>query len=255
MPKGESKLARLLPGIAARGAETQESARKLARKEEDAAALPSAYGAERKKGVAFWSVLCLMLSMLLGSMAFAMSCVPQRVALPTISPTGQDVESHAGSPLRFWQQTQNRFSYLSATDHVLAGALLVNFLAWLAAAVSVWGAGHWLIVRCYSRRWKFSLADMLAMTAAAAFFLGAWRMDHAFRQSEDARRFLQTVSEDANHRPVYAGPLVVPISEVSPPAFLFFCLAGGSVGINLFHIVDRYALQWRPLKGSADFKD
>src|SRR5262245_30887035 len=98
MPKGESKLARLLPGIAARGAETQESVRKQARKEADEAALPSAYGAERKGKVAFWSVLCLMLSMLLGSVAFALSCVPQSVALPTTSPTGQDIESHAGSP-------------------------------------------------------------------------------------------------------------------------------------------------------------
>ena len=248
MLKGESKLARLLPGIAARGAETQESVRKQGRKEADEAALPSAYGAERKGRVAFWSVLCLMLSMLLGSVAFALSCVPQRMALPAPSLNGQDVEILAGSPLRFCQVIPNRFSYLPGNDGVLVGALLVNFLAWLVAAVSVWGACHWLIVRWYSRRWKFSLADLLAMTAAAAFFLGAWRMDFAFRQSEDARRFLQTVGEDVDHRPVYAGPLVVPISEVSPPAFLFFCLAGGSVGINLFHIIDRYALQMRPLK-------
>jgi hypothetical protein len=243
-----SKLARLLPSIAARGAETQESVRKNARQEEEESSLPSAYVAERKGRTAAWSITCLVLSLLMGGVAFSLSCIPQRIALPTSSLTGQDVESFAGSPLRFWQESPSRFRYLSTADGVFAGGLLVNFLAWLAAALSVWGAGHWLIVRWYSRRWKFSLADMLAMTAAAAFLLGAWRMDYAFRQSEPARRFLQTVSEDAEHRPVYQGPLVAPISDVSTPAFLFFCLAGASVGINLFHIVDRYALQMRQLK-------
>lgn len=241
-----SKLARLLPGIAARGAESQESVRKNARQEEDKPSLPSAYVAERKGRVAAWSIACLVLSLLMGSVAFALSCVPSRVALSV--PRGQDVDNFAGSPLRFWQEVPNRFRYLSVGDDVLLGALLVNFFAWLAAALSVWGACHWLIVRWHSRRWKFSLADMLAMTAAAAFLLGAWRMDFAFRHSEAARRFLQTVSEDAEHQPVYRGPLVVPISNVSTPALVFFCLAGASVGINLFHIVDRYALQMRQLK-------
>ena len=165
MPPDESKLARLLPGIAARGAETQESVRKNARKESDESALPSAYGAEKKGRVAFWSVLCLVLSMLLGSVAFALSCVPQRTAIPNATVRGQTTESFAGSPLLFWQETSNRFRYLSAFDGVLVGALLVNFLTWLAAAVSVWGACHWLIVRWYSRRGKFSLADMLATSS------------------------------------------------------------------------------------------
>jgi len=73
-------------------------------------------------------------------------------------------------------------------------------------------------------------------------------MDYAFSQSQNARHFLQTVSEDAQHKPVYQGPLVVPISQVSTPALLFFCLAGASAGINMFHIVDRYALQMRQFK-------
>lgn len=244
MPPDDSKLARLLPGIAARGAETHESARKNAR-QETVAALPSAYDAERKGRVGWWSVSCLLLSCLLGAVAFALSCTPQRIA----SPGGAGpFESFAGSPLRFWQGVPKNVLLHPVGNMEQESLFLVNALVWLAAALSVWGACHWLIVRWYSRRWKFSLADMLAITAAAAFMLGAWRMDYAFRHSESARRFLQTVSEDAQHLPVYRGPLVVPISEVSLPALWFFCLAGASVGINVFHIVDRYALQMRQLK-------
>lgn len=246
MPPDESKLARLLPGIAARGAETQESVRKNARKESNEAALPSAYGAEKKGRVAVWSICCLVLSISLGSVAFALSCIPQTVPLAVPALNGLKAENFAGSPLRFWIEVP---SFVRPSESkVLVGAFFVNAFVWMAAALSVWGACHWLIVRWYSRRWKFSLADMLAMTAAAAFLLGAWRMDYTFRHSETARRFLQTVSEDSEHRPVYQGPLVSPISQISTPAFLFFCLAGASVGINLFHIVDRYALQMQPLK-------
>jgi hypothetical protein len=245
MPPDKSKLARLLPGIAARGAETQESVRKNARKVA-VAALPSAYVAEKKGRVAWWSTCCLVLSLLMGGVAFALSCVPQTVPLSVPALNGLKAENFAGSPLRFWIEVPSIIR--PSESKVLVGAFFVNAFVWLAAALSVWGACHWLIVRWYSRRWKFSLADMLAVTAAAAFLLGAWRMDYTFRHSESARRFLQTVSEDSEHRPVYRGPLVSPISEISTPALFFFCLAGASVGINLFHIVDRYALQMRPLK-------
>ena len=247
MPPDESKLARLLPGIAARGAQTQESVRKNAH-QKAVATLPSAYVAEKNGRVAVWSTSCLVLSLLMGAVAFALSCKPQVVKLPVPGPGGQTTESFAGSPLRFWQEVPTLVRHSSDGDLVLVTAFLVNGLAWLAAAVSIWGACHWLTVRWYSRRWKFSLADMLAITAAASCLLGAWRMDYAFSHSESACHFLQTVSEDADHRPVYQGPLVVPISQVSIPALVFFCLAGASVGINVFHIVDRYALQMRQLK-------
>jgi hypothetical protein len=247
MPPDESKLARLLPGIAARGAETQESVRRNVRKEA-AAALPSAYVAEKKGRVVWWSTSSLVLSLLMGGVAFALSCTPQNVSLPGSLPSSGVSDNFAGSPLRFWQHVPSIIRNSSEADVVLVAAFLVNGLVWLTAALSVWGACHWLIVRWYSRRWKFSLADMLAVTAAAACMLGAWRMDYAFSESESARRFLQTVSEDAQHKPVYQGPLVAPISEVSTPALLFFCLAGASVGINVFHIVDRYALQMRQFK-------
>ena len=242
MPPDESKLARLLPGIAARGAETQESVRKNARPESAPAALPSAYDAEKKGRVSTWSIVCLFLSLLLGSVAFALSCVPKYTS--TIG-AGERI---AGSPLMFWKDNPSNVLLYLHDDVVQVVPFFVNTLVWLTASLSVWGACHWLIVRWYSRRWKFSLADLLAITAAAAFMLGAWRMDKAFCHSEDARRFLQTVSEDAHHNPVYRGPLVIPISQVSTPALLFFCLAGASVGINLFHIVDRYALQLRQLQ-------
>lgn len=248
MPPDESKLARLLPGIAVRGAETQESVRKNARKEAAAAGLPSAYVAEKKGRVAWWSTSCLALSLLMGAVAFALSCKPQIFKVPVPAPGGQTTDSFAGSPLLFWQDLPSDVLLYPDGDVVLVAAFFVNGLAWLAAALSVWGACHWLIVRWYSRRWKFSLADMLAITAAAAFMLGAWRMDYAFSHSENARRFLQTVSEDDQHKPVYQGPMVVPVSQVSTPALLFFCLAGASAGINVFHIVDRYALQMRQLK-------
>jgi hypothetical protein len=245
MPPDESKLARLLPGIAARGAETQESVRKNAHKEA-VAALPSAYVAEKKGRVAWWSTCCLVLSLLMGGVAFALSCIPQTVPLSVPTLNGLTAENFAGSPLRFWIEVP---SIVRPSDSkVLLGAFFVNAFVWMAAALSVWGACHWMIVRWYSRRWKFSLADMLAITAAASCMLGAWRMDYAFTQSENARHFLQTVSEDAQHKPVYQGPLVVPISQVSTPALLFFCLAGASAGINMFHIVDRYALQMRQFK-------
>jgi hypothetical protein len=241
----DSKLARLLPGIAASGAQTQESVRKNAGQKTAAAALPSAYDAEKKGLVGWWSVLCLCLSLLLGTVAFALSCTPQR----PVTPRGTwSAATSAGSPLRFWEDLPNDVLLFPHGDVVQVAPFFVNGLIWLAAALSVWGAGHWLIVRWYSRRWKFSLADMLAITAAAAFMLGAWRMDYAFTHSESARRFLQTVSENSQLKPVYQGPLVVPISQVSLPAFLFFCLAGASVGINAFHIVDRYALQMRQLE-------
>lgn len=247
MPPDESKLARLLPGIAARGAETQESVRKNAHKEA-VAALPSAYVAEKKGRVAWWSTCCLVLSLLMGGVAFALSCTPQVIKLPVPATGKQTTDTFAGSPLLFWQDVPNIVRNSSEGDVVLVAAFFVNGLAWLAAALSVWGACHWMIVRWYSRRWKFSLADMLAVTAAAACMLGAWRMDYAFSQSQNARHFLQTVSEDAQHKPVYQGPMVVPISQVSTPALLFFCLAGASAGINMFHIVDRYALQMRQFK-------
>jgi hypothetical protein len=246
MPPDDSKLARLLPGIAARSAETQESVRKNAKQEEAAATLPSAYEAEQGGNVGKWSVVCLLFSALFGSMAFALSCLPQRVSV-TAPGAARPMETYAGCPLRFWQDLPNDVLLYPDGDAVLPSMFLLDGLFWLAAMLSVWGAGHWLIVRWFSRGWKFSLADLLAITAAAAFMLGAWRMDSAFRKHESARRFLQTVSENAEHKAVYHGPLVIPISEVSTPSLLFFCLAGASVGINLFHIVDRYALQMRQL--------
>lgn len=248
MPPDDSKLARLLPGIAVRGAQTQEAVRKNARQESEATALPSAYIAESKGRVAWWSVSFLVLSLLLGAVAFALSCQQQIVTHPSIV---RGSERFAGSPFRFWQEVPRDAILYPQGNKIQEILFLVNGLFWLGAALSVWGGCHWLIVRWYSRGWKFSLADMLTITAAAAFMLGAWRMDYAFSQSESARRFLQTVSEDAYHRPVYRGPLVVPISQVSLPALLFFCLAGASAGINIFHIVDRYALQLRQLKPAA----
>ncbi len=243
MPPDDSKLARLLPGIAARGAETQESVRKIARQDSVAAGLPSAYMAESKRQVAWWSISCLVLSLFLGAVSLALSSVPQ-VVVTTVGVR----ERTAGSPLRFLHDSSRFVLLYTLGDSDSAVPCLVNCLFWLAAALSVWGACHWLIVRWFSRGWKFSLGDMLAITAAVAFMLGAWRMDNALCHNESARRSLQTVSEDADHKPVYRGPLVIPISQVSIPGLAFFCLAGGSVGINLFHIVDRYALQLRQLK-------
>ncbi len=245
MPSDDSKLARLLPGIAARGAQTQESVRKNARQQSAVEGLPSAYIAERKGWVTWWSISCLALSLLMGALAFALSCVPQVITNPSLVPRN---ERFAGSPLRFWEGVPQDVLLYPHGNSGQGTLFLINGLVWLAAALSIWGACHWLIVRWYSRRWKFSLSDMLAITAAAAFMLGAWRMDYAFSHSESACRFLQTISEDADHKPVYRGPRVVPISQISYPALLFLCLAGASVGINLFHIVDRYALQIRQLK-------
>ena len=113
MPPDESKLARLLPGIAARGAETQESVRKNTRKEIAPAGLPSAYFAEKKGRVAWWSTSCLVLSLLMGAVAFALSCTPQNVLLPVSLPSGQDTDSFAGSPLRFWQHVPSASTDLS----------------------------------------------------------------------------------------------------------------------------------------------
>ncbi|MFN0019905.1 MAG: hypothetical protein ACKVP0_16735 [Pirellulaceae bacterium] len=239
MPPDDSKLARLLPGIAARSAETQESVRKNAKKEEAAATLPSAYAGERKSGVGIWSISCLTFSLLLGMVAFALTCAPSAVA---------NAEHGAGAPLQFWRRHSPDVLLDRGVSSLPVIVFLVDGLFWLAAALSVWGACHWLIVRCYSRRWKFSLADMLIITSAAAFLFGAGRMDISLRNSPSASHLLQTVSENEDHQTVYRGPLLVPISKVSIPSFLFFCLAGGSIGINLFHIVDRYALQMRQLK-------
>lgn len=239
MPPDPSKLARLLPGIAARSAETTEAVRKNTKSEAAAAVLPSAYEAEHKGGVGVLSVVCLSFSLLLGMVAFALCCLPGSVP---------NVGSGAGAPLRFWQNPSPDVLLDRGGNLLPAIVFLVDGLFWLTAALSVWGACHWLIVRWYSRGWKFSLADMLAITAAASFLFGAARMDITLRDSPAAYRFLQTVSVGEDQRATYRGPLVIPICEVSIPSFLFFCLAGGSVGINLFHIVDRYALQMRQLK-------
>ncbi len=236
MPPDPSKLARLLPGIAARSAETQESVRKNAKKEEAAATLPSAYAAERQEGVGALSIVCLSFSLLLGMVAFALCYLPGSIA------------GGAGAPLLFWQDPSPNVLLDRGGNLLPFIVFLVDGLFWLTAALSVWGACHWLIVRWYSRRWKFSLSDLLAITAAVSFLFGAARLDLTLRDSPTACRFLQTVSVGEDHKATYRGPLIVPIWEASIPSFLFFCLAGGSVGINLFHIVDRYALQMRQLK-------
>src|SRR5258705_11993988 len=125
MPPDEFKLARLLPGIAARGAETQESVRKNARKEAAAAGLPSAYVAEKKGRVAWWSTCCLVLSLLMGAVAFALSCTPQVIKLPVPATGAQTTDNFAGSPLLFWQDVPNIVRNSSERDVVLVAAFLV----------------------------------------------------------------------------------------------------------------------------------
>src|SRR5688572_6051174 len=132
MPPDDSKLARLLPGIAARGAETHESAKKYAR-QETAASLPSAYDAEQKGRVGWWSVSCLLLSFLLGAVAFALSCTPQR----PVTPRGTwSAATSAGSPLRFWEDLPSDVLQNPHGDPVQVAPFFVNALIWLAAALS-----------------------------------------------------------------------------------------------------------------------
>src|SRR4051812_3299191 len=150
MSPDDSKLARLLPGIASQKAVTQESAKNNAVKERPPA-LPSAYAAERKERVGWLSVICLAFAFVGGTFAFALSSASKSIAA--------DV-SHGGSPLVFWEDFSGNVLLHPQGDTFHAAIFVLDVAFWVLAALSVWGACHWIIVRWYSRRWRFSLADM-----------------------------------------------------------------------------------------------